>query len=149
MYASDLGSQVPPDSLSVLLGRRRSWRLRSQSMAIDLDTTNISAFEIEPAAKAVVSRLMWKMQRRPSDSSASSLLDDLIGPRKHGWWDRQTERLGSPHVDHQLERGGLLHGKIGGLRPLEDLVDVGRYPLNHGHQAWSIGDEAPRVRELS
>src|SRR5262249_21832589 len=99
--------------------------------------------------QVVGSRLMWKMQGRSSGSSASSLLDDLIGPRKHGRWDRQTERLGSPHVDHQLELGGLLHGKVGGLRPLEDLVDVGRYPLNHGQQAWSIGDEAPRVRELS
>src|SRR5215472_647773 len=100
-------------------------------------------------SEGVVSRLMWKMQGRPSGSSASSLLDDLIGPRKHGRWDRQTELLGSPHVDHQLELGGLLHGNVGGLRPLEDFVDVGRYPLNHGQQAWSIGNEAPRVRELS
>src|SRR5215831_17855968 len=89
------------------------------------------------------------LRRSVGARGAHDLLDHLICSRQQRWRDREADGLRGFGIDHQLERGGLLHGQVGGLRPLEDLVDVGRYPLNHGQQAWSIGDEATRVRELS
>ena len=44
------------------------------------------------------------------------LLDHLIRPLQERRWDRQAEGLGGLEVDDQLERGGLLDGKIAGFR---------------------------------
>jgi hypothetical protein len=51
-------------------------------------------------------------------------LDDLIGAKEKGRRDGDAKRRGSLQVDHQLELGGLLHWKIGGLCALQDLVHV-------------------------
>src|SRR5262249_19132985 len=75
--------------------------------------------------------------------------DDLIRPQQQRRRDREAEGFGGLDVDDEFELGGLLYGQVGGLRALEDLFDEGRYLLNHGQQTWPIGDEAPRVRELS
>src|SRR5713101_6573182 len=55
-------------------------------------------------------------------ASQHALLDHLIRPQQHRRRDREPERLGGLHVDHQIELGGLLDGQILGLHTLEDLV---------------------------
>src|SRR5215510_8546975 len=77
------------------------------------------------------------------------LLDDFVGSDKDGLRDAQPKCLRGLEVYCQLELCRLFYRKITRLRALEDLVDEGHYLLNHRQQAWSIGDEAPRVRELS
>ena len=54
-----------------------------------------------------------------------ALLDDLIRPQQHRRRDRLAERLGSLHVDDQLELRGLFDGQVGGFGAFEDLVHVG------------------------
>jgi hypothetical protein len=52
---------------------------------------------------------------------AHALLDEFVRSHQERLGNGQAERLGGLHVDDQLELGGLLHGEIGGLGPLEDL----------------------------
>ncbi len=40
--------------------------------------------------------------------------------------NRQPQRLRDFEVDHQLQLRGLLHGEVGGLGALEDLVHMDR-----------------------
>jgi hypothetical protein len=51
--------------------------------------------------------------------------DHLGRLEEEGWGDRQAELRGRLEIDDQLERGGLLHRQLGGVRALEDLVHVG------------------------
>jgi len=50
----------------------------------------------------------------------------VVRTRQHRLRDRQPQRLGGLEVDDQLEFGGLLYGEVGWVRPLENLVQVGR-----------------------
>src|SRR5690242_10463663 len=45
-----------------------------------------------------------------------SWINHLIRPRQQGRRDRQAKSLGGFEVDDQLELGGLLDGKVAGLR---------------------------------
>jgi hypothetical protein len=47
-------------------------------------------------------------------------MNSLIGASKQRGWDSEAERLGGLEVAHQLDFGGLLDRKIGGLRALEN-----------------------------
>src|SRR5207245_9287375 len=75
-------------------------------------------------------------------------LDDLVCPRQHRWWDRQSERLGGFEVDDQLELGGLFDGEVGGLCAFEDLVDVGCRASNLVVKVHRIGHEAACLNKL-
>jgi hypothetical protein len=55
--------------------------------------------------------------------SVAVLLDHPIRAHKDRWRDREAERLGGFHVDHQLELRRQLYRQIGGLGPFKDLVD--------------------------
>jgi len=44
-------------------------------------------------------------------SARQWLLNDLVRPPQHRLWDRQSERLGSLEVDHELELRRLLYGQ--------------------------------------
>src|SRR5262249_5793460 len=91
--------------------------------------------------------------RRPRGESGRdrrfALLDYLVCPQQQRRRDREAECLRRLHVDDEFERRRLLHREIARLRALEDPFDENHYVLNHGRQAWTIGDEASRVRELS
>ena len=50
------------------------------------------------------------------------LPDDLVGPQQQRVRDCQAQRLGGLEVDDELELGGLLDRKIGGLGTFEDPV---------------------------
>src|SRR6202047_452309 len=57
------------------------------------------------------------------------LFDHLVGAQKEGLRNVEAERFGGRQVDDQLELGRLLDRNVGGLRPLEDLVNkVARAP---------------------
>ena len=72
-----------------------------------------------------------------------ALLDHLIRPQEDRLRDREPKGLRGLQVDHELEFGGLLDGKVGGLGALQDLVHVkGGAPKQLG-KARPIGHEAP------
>jgi hypothetical protein len=66
--------------------------------------------------------------------TSAALFDHLVSGRerrRHG----EAERLGGLEVDYQLEFGRLLHGEIGRLRALKNLVGV-RYLGARLAQGW-------------
>ena len=80
-------------------------------------------------------RLQWTLQGFPSRGrrldegrswprGSGTLLDHPVRPLYEGLRNRQTKRLRSRGIDDQLELRGLLDGKVGGLGPPEDLIDV-------------------------
>src|SRR5215510_15748063 len=48
----------------------------------------------------------------------------LVCSGQHVRWDRQTDLLRGFQIDDELELRRLLHGKIGGLGSLQDLVHI-------------------------
>src|SRR5712692_9313803 len=75
-------------------------------------------------------------------SRTPSLLDHLIGPLQERRRDREAEGLGGLEVDHELELGGLLHGKVGRLGTLRNLVDVDGGATPHIDAARPIANQA-------
>ena len=57
-------------------------------------------------------------------SKATCLFDHLVDTGEQCIWHRQTERLGSFEIDHQLVLHRRLYRKISRLLALEDAVDV-------------------------
>ena len=50
--------------------------------------------------------------------------DDPIRPREHVRRNYETDLLGGFQVDHEVEFGRLLDGKVGGLCAFQNLVNV-------------------------
>src|SRR5215831_10285355 len=75
-------------------------------------------------------------------------LDDLIRACQQRRGDREAEHCGGLEVDHQLELGGLLDGKVGRLAALQDAVDVGGGTSEHLSHARPVGHQATPPREL-
>src|SRR5712692_661185 len=88
---------------------------------------------------------------RPScrGKPAEALLNDLIRPLQERFRDGQPERLGRLEVDDQVNLRRLLHGDVGRLGALEDLVHDARRAPVQGDEAALIGHEAPSLRERS
>src|SRR5262249_10838405 len=83
-----------------------------------------------------------------------SWTDHLICAQQQGLRNHQAEGLGGLEVDDQLETAGLLHGEIGRLRTLEDLVGVRGRPSGHIGIARALSHEPSvlyefRIREHS
>ena len=53
------------------------------------------------------------------------LFDHLTGFGEQRQWHRQSERLGCPQIDQEIEFGRLHDRQVGGLFALEDSADVG------------------------
>ena len=51
-------------------------------------------------------------------------LDHLIGSCQQTRRNSDADLFGCLQIDHQLKLGRLLHGKIGGLGPFNNFVDV-------------------------
>src|SRR5262249_61681753 len=64
------------------------------------------------------------------------------GALYEGLRNRKAENLGGLEVDHQFKLGWLLDGKIGGLRALQDPVDIDGCPMGHIGEGWSLRHEA-------
>ena len=70
------------------------------------------------------------------------LFDHLVGACEERGRHGQAKRLGGLEIDHEFEFGGLLDRKIGGLCPLEDLIDILRSTAEGICEAGPVGDEA-------
>jgi hypothetical protein len=70
-------------------------------------------------------------------------MDYLIRQDKEGRRNRDPEGLGSLEVEDQLKPHGLLHGQVGGLGSLLDLVHIGGGAPKQVDKARPIGHEPP------
>src|SRR5438128_337599 len=77
------------------------------------------------------------------------LLDHLIRLQQHRLRDRQAQRLSGLEVDHQFERGRLLHGQVTGLGTLEDPVDISSRAASQIRETRAVRYQATRVDALS
>src|ERR1700746_676545 len=57
-------------------------------------------------------------------SAPGHSLDHLVGEREQPVGDGEAKRLGRLEVDDKLVSRGLLHGQVGRLGTLENLVDI-------------------------
>jgi hypothetical protein len=78
-----------------------------------------------------------------------SLSDHLVGLEEERRGNGQSQGLDGLEVDHELERGGLLHGEISRLGAFEELVDVGGRPPISVRLARPIGHQAPGRHRVS
>jgi hypothetical protein len=81
------------------------------------------------AMNAMLRTSATKSRRARSSSRASRqlrwrlhLFDHLIGQQKEGFWNLESERLGGPEVDDQLEFGWLQHWQVGWLLAPENAA---------------------------
>src|SRR5262245_16301672 len=70
------------------------------------------------------------------------LLDHPRCQHEYGRRNRDAERLGGFHVDHELKLGGLLDGQIAGLCAFEYLDHKGRGASKHVGEVRPIGNES-------
>src|SRR6516162_9905135 len=73
--------------------------------------------------------------------------DYLIGLEEERRGDGQAQFLRGLQVDDQLELHGLLHGQVGGLGTLQDLIHIPGYALELVRTAHPIADEAARLHK--
>src|SRR5205085_7248464 len=78
-----------------------------------------------------------------------TLFDHLVGTQQESLWDSYAERLCRCKIDDQLESGRLFDRKVGGLCPLQNLVDeVGCTPEQVG-RLGSVTHKASRSKKLT
>src|SRR5215470_10426837 len=65
-------------------------------------------------------------------------LDDGVGAYQDRLRNCHAQRSSGLHVDHQLEPGRLLDGKIGGLGAVQELVHVHRRMTKHVGEAGAM-----------
>src|SRR6266487_2621002 len=82
-------------------------------------------------------------------SAERSSLDHLVRAQQQRLRDREPERLGGLEVDHELELGRLFHGKLAGLRPLENLVDEACEPEIKIGIVHRVAYQSARLDELA
>src|SRR6266498_309202 len=78
-----------------------------------------------------------------NDPSLNHVVRALQQRLRHG----DAERLCGLQVDHQLELGWLLYRDIGGLRALENLVDLRCQARPLLTRRWTVGQESPLLRK--
>src|SRR4029450_7650211 len=86
---------------------------------------------------------------RDEDGRQGALLDPPRRLGKHRRRNREPHSPRGPEVDDQLERAGLLHGKVAWPGALEDLVHIGRRVAHLAVEAGRIRHEPAHVDELA
>ena len=69
---------------------------------------------------------LWDRQQRQTRILLSRLVNDLVGTGEDRRRDGKAERSRGIEIDDQPEFTGRLDRQIGGMRALEDLIDVTR-----------------------
>ena len=90
----------------------------------------------------------WAAMSGQGSGSWLPSVNDPIRAQQKGWRDRQTERLRSLEIEHELESGGLFDRKIGGPGALEDLVDIDGGSPDKVATEGSVGDEPTALHIL-
>jgi hypothetical protein len=101
--------------------RHRAWRIRPE-----LPGWNEGLAEkyrtVSPLSSSVVSPFWWKnWGQLPVGRTLGHCMTSVARISRDGGIVRPMA-LGGLEVDRELESGGRLHGKVGGLGALEDLV---------------------------
>src|SRR5688500_12818994 len=84
---------------------------------------------------------------RTAPDAATPSLNQLVRAQEERGRDGDAERLCGLQVDRQLELGGLLDGKVGRLRALEDPVDIARSASEQVGKTRRVRDEPPGFDE--
>ena len=79
---------------------------------------------LEPPLRAAVSYAEVVDGRLRAPSWRGLLLDEAVGAAEKRLLERELQRAGGLEVNHELELFGPLHGKLGGLRALQDPYDI-------------------------
>src|SRR5882672_4984312 len=89
----------------------------------------------------------WRTESNSAIDRA--LLNHLIRALQERRRDRQPEGLRGLEVDDQLELSRLFDGEIGGLRTLENAVDVRGRALHKMLAVVAVGHEPPGLDKIS
>src|SRR5262249_9081952 len=96
-------------------------------------------------------RAAWREAPHPCQQGTSDgrSLNNLIRPPQQGRRDRQAEGSGGLEVDDELELRRLLHRQVGGLRALEDPVDVAGCAPQHVRVVRSVNHAPAFLGEVA
>src|SRR6476646_10002647 len=84
-----------------------------------------------------------------SGADLETSFDYVVDQSKERWRNGEAERFGGLGVDDKLEPCRLLHGKLGGARALEDLIDERRHPEIQIGVAYPIGHKPANLDEIT
>src|SRR6516164_6385774 len=130
------------------INSRSAVSLDRDTLPLERDVRQSSAEEPDHRLRPLL-RARRERPRGRAGASPSRSFDDLVGEREHGRRDFEAKRLGGLKVQHQLELGWLLHGKIAGLLAPENAGHVDAGLAKRIRQAWTIADQAAAGSELA
>src|SRR5262249_11996494 len=96
---------------------------------------------IADMAASTLGAITGREQVQQTTYTNAPLFDDLVGTQQERFGNFQSKRLGSCQIDDEIELRRLLDGKIGGLRPAQNFVDILGGSPEQVCVVWSIGHQ--------